>query len=122
RGGHDRASAAANGRDDCADGKERRSRGPDADSVSDYFRRVGRILWLDFAPFHIFEGCESGDVEAAEKGGCEVRSWHGFDFALVSLHAGSLYPGAEEFCGRGVESGGGAGRGHEKQFGNSGHG
>src|SRR6266481_1042999 len=103
-------------------GEERRSGGPDADPIPNYLRRVEWIFWIYFAAVYFFEGGQPGDAEAAAEGGDQVRSWHGFDFALVPLHAGSLHPGAEEFRGGGMERAGGTDGGYENQFGDFGYG
>src|SRR5438445_639032 len=94
-------------------GKLLRTRGPG---------RVGRIFWIHIAAVYVFEGRQPGNAEAAAEGGDQVRSWHGFDFALVPLHAGALHPGTEEFRGGGMERAGGVGGGDENQFGDSGYG
>jgi len=58
---------------------------------------VGQIFWIHIAEVYVFEGRQPGNAEAVAEGGDQVRSWHGFDFALVPLHAGSLHPELKNF-------------------------
>src|SRR5439155_13196851 len=86
------------------------------------FDEWGGYFRIDLEAIHVFEGRQSRDAEALAKGRDQVRNRNGLDFALVPLYAGALHPGAQEFCGRGLERSGGVGRGDEDQCGDSGYG